>query len=146
MVEFRRDCEGRPVLMEINPRIAGSVALAINAGVNFPTLLSRWALGEPLPIVADYRVGARLRWLGGDIWNFKSLFDSQGHPDVPPLIPGVATFFSDFICRPSVIDSLDISDLKPSLAELQSSVMRPIGQRIRRVVAQASTRYQDSER
>src|SRR6266851_319636 len=39
MVEFRRDQRGRPALMEVNPRMGGSVALAIAAGVNFPQLL-----------------------------------------------------------------------------------------------------------
>ena len=32
MVEFRRDREGRPVLMEVNARMPGSMALAISAG------------------------------------------------------------------------------------------------------------------
>ena len=38
MVEFRRNAQGRPVLMEINPRIGGSVALAVRSGVNFPNM------------------------------------------------------------------------------------------------------------
>ncbi len=36
-VEFRRDAAGKPYLMEINPRLWGSVELAIRAGVNFPS-------------------------------------------------------------------------------------------------------------
>lgn len=71
MVEFRRDTVGRPVLMEVNPRMGGSVALAIAAGVNFPRLLFDWKLGRHLHAVPDYRVGQRLRWLAGDIWNIK---------------------------------------------------------------------------
>ena len=31
MVEFRRDRQGQPVLMEVNPRMGGSLALAIAA-------------------------------------------------------------------------------------------------------------------
>ncbi len=50
MVEFRVDSAGTPWLMEINPRLWGSVALPIDAGVNFPLGLLRLARGaEPLP-------------------------------------------------------------------------------------------------
>ena len=41
VVEYRRDREGMPVLMEVNPRMAGSVGLAVTCGVDFPGLL-RW--------------------------------------------------------------------------------------------------------
>ena len=37
-VEFRRDAAGRPLLMEINPRISQSVELAVRAGVDFPRM------------------------------------------------------------------------------------------------------------
>ncbi|MGH2345187.1 MAG: ATP-grasp domain-containing protein, partial [Chloroflexota bacterium] len=63
MVEFRRDRNGRPVLMEVNPRMAGSVALAISAGVNFPYLLYCWSMGVPLREISGYRMRRRLRWV-----------------------------------------------------------------------------------
>jgi predicted ATP-grasp superfamily ATP-dependent carboligase len=44
MVEFKKDDDYR--LMEINPRFWGSMALATRAGVNFPHLLCRRAMGE----------------------------------------------------------------------------------------------------
>ncbi len=123
MVEFRRDREGRPVLMEINPRIAGSVALAVSAGVDFPMLTYDWALGKTLHEVAGYRVGRRLRWLGGDIWNLKCAFDSQGQLDVPPRGRAVATFLSDFVLRPSAFDLVEAGDMRPALAEMHKTVL-----------------------
>jgi predicted ATP-grasp superfamily ATP-dependent carboligase len=123
MVEFRRDREGRPVLMEINPRIAGSVALAISSGVDFPTLVHDWALGGTLREVAAYRTGRRLRWLGGDIWNLKCVFDSQGQLDVPPRGRAVATFLSDFVLRPSAFDLVEAGDMRPALIEMRKTVL-----------------------
>lgn len=68
MVETKRDAvTGRPVIMEVNGRLWGSLQLAIDAGVDFPTLLVRSALGHKIPQVSDYRVGVRSRWLWGDL-------------------------------------------------------------------------------
>jgi predicted ATP-grasp superfamily ATP-dependent carboligase len=124
MVEFRRDAAGTPVLMEINPRIGGSVRLAIECGVNFPLLVYAWATGEPLRTVEGYRTGRRLRWLGGDIWNLKCAFDSQGQPDVPPRGKALATFFADFVLRPATLDFVDPRDMLPAIVEMRETVGR----------------------
>ena len=46
MVEFKRRPDGSFVLMEINPRLWGSLALASKAGVDFPLGLLKMARGE----------------------------------------------------------------------------------------------------
>ena len=74
MVEFRRDRDGRPRLMEVNARMGSSVALAVRAGVDFPSLLHAWAMGGVVPEVGDYRIGERLRWLVGDMWFVNTAF------------------------------------------------------------------------
>ncbi len=135
MVEFRRDREGRPVLMEVNPRMAGSVGLAVSAGVNFPELTYAWAMGESLQEVTGYRIGQRLRWLAGDIWNLKCAFDSQGEPDVLPRRRALATFLSDFVLHPDAFDRAGAGDLKPVLAELHKSVWLHAMGRVRRAPA-----------
>lgn len=66
MVEFRRAPDGRAVLMEINPRLWGSLQLAIDAGVDFPVLMLQLHLGHPVPVV-EARLGVRTRWLLGDL-------------------------------------------------------------------------------
>jgi protein-tyrosine-phosphatase/predicted ATP-grasp superfamily ATP-dependent carboligase len=67
MVEFKVDKRGVAWLMEINPRFWGSLALAIDAGVNFPAGLLRMARGEaPLP-QPKYRTSYYTRDLQRDI-------------------------------------------------------------------------------
>lgn len=72
MVEFKVDSrDGTPKLLEVNPRFWGSLALAIDAGVNFPYLLTLAALGIPFEPVTSYKTGHRTRWLlPGDILHF----------------------------------------------------------------------------
>ena len=48
MVEWRRDAQGRTHLMEINPRLWGSLPLTIAAGVDMPRGLLALAQGEAL--------------------------------------------------------------------------------------------------
>ena len=68
MVEFKRDLrDGVPKLMEINGRFWGSLQLAIDAGVNFPSLLMQTVTGEPFAPQPPYRVGIRERWFWGDV-------------------------------------------------------------------------------
>lgn len=47
-VQFRCDEEGVPRLMEVNPRIPGTIGLSIAAGVNMPYLAVKLALGEEI--------------------------------------------------------------------------------------------------
>ncbi len=135
MVEFRRDREGRPVLMEVNPRMGGSVALAISAGVNFPRLLYDWKINGSLSPIGSYRVGARLRWLAGDVWNLKCAFEMQGHPDIPSRLSALTTFLSDFIRPGNRIDGLDVSDLRPVIAELDKLLLRHGMNRVRNLLS-----------
>lgn len=68
MVEFKVDeRDGIPKLMEVNGRFWGSLQLALDAGVNFPELLYRLAVGEGIPPQTAYRVGVRSRWVLGDL-------------------------------------------------------------------------------
>lgn len=67
MVEFRQTPSGEYYLMEVNTRFWGSLQLAIDAGVDFPTLLLNSCEGRPVPTQVPYKVGQRLRWLLGDL-------------------------------------------------------------------------------
>jgi len=70
MVEFKRTVSGEHVLMEINPRLWGTLQLSIFSGVDFPVLLWLWKKGElgsaagadKLRRAANYQTGRRLRW------------------------------------------------------------------------------------
>jgi len=54
MVEFKVTPSGEAYLMEINPRLWGSLALAIDCGVNFPVGLLCLSTGQPLPPQPKY--------------------------------------------------------------------------------------------
>jgi predicted ATP-grasp superfamily ATP-dependent carboligase len=114
-VEFRRDARGRPRLMEINPRLSASVELAVRAGVDFPLLLYRWANGDRMETLTEYRYGLRMRWLGGDLrWLRRAVID-RGRPDVPPTHRALGSFVADFF-RPAAYDYVSLSDLRPALS------------------------------
>jgi len=64
MVEFKYDpIEKRYVLIEINPKFWGSLALSLACGINFPYLDCKMALGEPITHVNQYKEGLKFRWM-----------------------------------------------------------------------------------
>lgn len=97
--EFRIDPrDGRPKLLEINPRFWGSLSLAVEAGVDFPYLLCRMAMEGDVAPVRDYAVGVRSRWLiPGDLLHF------IGNPERFRLEPG----FFDFSMKDDIISRHD---------------------------------------
>jgi predicted ATP-grasp superfamily ATP-dependent carboligase len=147
MVEFRRDRSGRPVLMEINARMAGSLALAISAGVDFPKMLYSWAVGKPLERITEYRVGRRLRWLSGDVWYLKCVAEGPGRADTPSLSRAVMTCLYDFVRRPSALDGFHLGDLAPALIELRHGFLEPVLGRARKsAFPRPSDRVAEKER
>jgi predicted ATP-grasp superfamily ATP-dependent carboligase len=66
MAEFRVQGDDS-WLMEFNARLWGSVQLAIDAGVDFPSLLLAAHMGRRQPAPPPFRTGIRLRWLLGDL-------------------------------------------------------------------------------
>ena len=112
-VEFRRDADGRAVLMEVNPRLSASVEIAIRAGVDFPALAVALAEGTTLRSFPSYRTGVRMRWLGGDLeWLYRSVSE-RGGLDVPtPLEAARELVASTF--RPTGYDYLGWSDPRPA--------------------------------
>lgn len=65
--------DNTPKLMEINSRITRSIKICILAGVDFPYMLYRMAIGERLHQNLDYKVPVYMRYLLGDIlWFFRS--------------------------------------------------------------------------
>jgi predicted ATP-grasp superfamily ATP-dependent carboligase len=68
MVEYKLDRRDNCAkLMEINGRFWGSLQLAIEAGVNYPLMLYRLAIGEKVVPQLSYRSGVKSRWLLGDL-------------------------------------------------------------------------------
>lgn len=70
-LDFKNDVNGHPVLMEINPRIAATMRVFKEGGLNLPYLRVKQLLGENLPTInIKYGVKFKRRYLemftGGD--------------------------------------------------------------------------------
>jgi predicted ATP-grasp superfamily ATP-dependent carboligase len=118
-VEFRRDAAGRPLLMEVNARLAGTIENAVHSGVDLPMMIWQWATGEPVPQAGDYRTGVRTRWLRGDLRWLRDNRGRAGRPDSVPTARALAIFCAEF-ARTYHYDCLDRRDLGPALAELRT--------------------------
>jgi carbamoyl-phosphate synthase large subunit len=62
-VQLRRDSEGVPALLEVNPRFPGALPLTIAAGVDMPSLVLDLALGLEIPAKIEFRDLANVRFL-----------------------------------------------------------------------------------
>ena len=61
---------GTPYLIDLNPRLWGSLAQAIASGVDFPYLVYRMAREGDVEPVTGFRTGVITRWLGGELGAF----------------------------------------------------------------------------
>jgi predicted ATP-grasp superfamily ATP-dependent carboligase len=120
-VEYRCDAHGNPLLMEINPRLAGTLENAMHSGVNFPLMVWQWASSQPIKPVRSYPVGVRTRWLAGDLrWVWDSVMQS-GRPDTMSPSRSLWTFTSEFF-RTRHYDLIDARDIRPALVEVRDTV------------------------
>ena len=55
-----------PAIIDVNPRLYGSLPLATAAGINLPAVWHAVALGEPVGDTS-YRAGVSYRWLEGEL-------------------------------------------------------------------------------
>lgn len=125
-VEFRRDAAGRPLLMEINARISQSVALAHRAGVELAQLHLRWARGEQLEPVADYRRGVRLGWPAGEARLLACGLIGRLDPRPRPL-GELRDIARDYGLRRAGLEGLDRRDLAPTAAAMAFTVRSATG-------------------
>jgi predicted ATP-grasp superfamily ATP-dependent carboligase len=115
-VEFRIDPrDPTPKLMEINPRVWGSMNVAIESGVDFPYLMYLLAKGKRVNPVFKYKIGVKFRWLFGDTLNLISTL--QGEPKLisvkPPNKFKAVMRFLQFYERDMHYDGLTFSDPLP---------------------------------
>jgi len=84
MIEFKGESLDNPWFIEINPRLWGTVQLAINAGVDMPLLLTRAAIGVWPSTIQRARSGVRMFWFWGSIDHMLARvrrgLDTHGNP------------------------------------------------------------------
>ncbi len=66
-VQFLRRPGGPPLVIDLNGRFYGSLALCVAAGLNLPDAWGRLALGEPVPALGRARAGVRFSSLLEDL-------------------------------------------------------------------------------
>ena len=62
-VQCRRDQDGTPALLEVNPRMPGTLGLTVASGVDMPRLALAALLGRPVPAHLDFCERAVIRFL-----------------------------------------------------------------------------------
>jgi predicted ATP-grasp superfamily ATP-dependent carboligase len=102
--EWKLDPEGRYKLLELNPKMWGTMELAMRAGVDVPGMALQISLGEEVEPLQGYRVGVK------QVWSF-------------PLI------WQNLVREPSLrrlgmlmADPVRLSDPKPGIFQIASSV------------------------
>jgi predicted ATP-grasp superfamily ATP-dependent carboligase len=117
-VEFRRDADNRPLLMEINARLPTTIENAALSGVDFPLMIWQWAAGLEIDHADGYRTGVRTRWLRGDIRWLVYNHGRVGRPDSVSRTRALWIFTTEFV-RTRHYDCLDWRDIGPAFAELR---------------------------
>ena len=79
-VQIRRDQEGRPALLEINPRVPGSLALTVAAGVDMARLAVDSLRGGRLPAAVPHRAVAMVRYLADHVVELDQLVEVDPVP------------------------------------------------------------------
>lgn len=135
MVEFKMDTRGQYWLMEINPRLWGSLALSIDAGVDFPTGLLQIACGRPLAPQPQYKVHYYTRDLRTDVDWLKS--NLRADPQDPLLHTRSRSFSLLELLRPLTgreswdhFDWRDLGITRRALNRLVADQLRPIHRKL----------------
>lgn len=129
MVEFKVERgTGIPNLMEINGRFWGSLQLALDAGLNFPSLLYQLAGRRPIEMAAStYKIGVKSRWLLGDLDHLlMRTFKSDEMLRLPSGYPSRLRSMADFVRfwqKDLYYEIERWDDLAPAGYELQRYVM-----------------------
>jgi predicted ATP-grasp superfamily ATP-dependent carboligase len=125
MVEFKVRADGTPVLMEVNGRFWGSLALAIEAGVDFPVLAAKMAQNMIFEGPPQYRIGLRCRWLLGDLLHLIRVW--RGKPkEYPGAFPKRWRALAEFITpvRGTYHDNFRVDDPLPELGDWFQALRR----------------------
>lgn len=124
MVEWKVDPQAGAALIEINPRLWGSLALAIDAGVDFPRDLLSVALGQTLPLQKPFRLNYYTRDLIRDLdWQITNFRANHADPQLLTR-PRLASLLE--LLRPLLggesWDFFDRSDLKPTTSGITTYI------------------------
>jgi predicted ATP-grasp superfamily ATP-dependent carboligase len=125
MVEYKKAADGRLILMEINGRPWGSIALPVASGIDYPRHLIEWSLqGKLPPQEISYRTNVTCRRVVGELTHLSNIRAGR-----PPNWPGAYPNFWSSLFTMAVpwlpgmcYDDVWLSDLRPGVAEIRNWV------------------------
>jgi len=123
MVEYKKTKAGRLILMEINGRPWGSIALPIASGIDYPRYLIDWYLNDNLPPkYIPYDTSVTCRRVVSELGHLSNLRAGK-----PANWPGEYPSFWGNLAKMAVpwypgmhYDELWLSDLRPGVAEIKN--------------------------
>jgi predicted ATP-grasp superfamily ATP-dependent carboligase len=129
MLEFKEDGATKQlVLMEINARLWGSVQLAVDAGVDFPSALVAWSLNLPIDMPTSSQPSVRSVWELGELDHALAIMRKSANSlSLPPETPtGLAAAVRVLLDHRSSdqLEVFRVSDPMPFVAELGRWVLR----------------------
>jgi predicted ATP-grasp superfamily ATP-dependent carboligase len=115
MAEFKYDAITKDYkLIEINPKLCGSLDLTIEAGINVPRILIQSALNTEIDCTSTYQY-VKYRWVFPD--EFKVLISK---PSIKAL--------RDFVTRePNTLTNICFSDPLPTMFQIARSFVEGLG-------------------
>jgi predicted ATP-grasp superfamily ATP-dependent carboligase len=123
LIEFTRGSDGVVRLVNLIPRLWGSLGLAIRAGLNVPWLMLRVARGDAVA-GAVARPGVVWRWVVGDLEVLAQRFGRlltgvEGRGVIRRRAEGLRELFDDRDVWRAHTDVFDVDDPLPSALELK---------------------------
>jgi predicted ATP-grasp superfamily ATP-dependent carboligase len=148
MVEFKYDpAQGTFTLMEVNPRVQTSTALALHAGADIPYIVYNLFAHDRRIAINSYKVGVKCRRFRLDLEALEDYVRGDTHRGflqhelwrLPPKWKVITDFVRDF--RPSVRgDVFSLSDPVPGLIEFYDLFCLYTARLARKIKAMGSVR------
>jgi predicted ATP-grasp superfamily ATP-dependent carboligase len=121
-----------PYLIDLNPRLWGSLAQAIASGVDFPYLIYRLAREGDVETVAGFKTGVVTRWIGGECGGFLPHFKRS---------PSKWHFVKEFFFPPTratLYDDFSLTDPRPLFVWFADALLKAVKYRSLRAVSHES--------
>ena len=108
-VEFKLDDEGKPRLMEINPKFWGTLELSIKAGMDFPSMLHQVALTGDVKPTFTYKKNLTILWIFPYVLRYLT--------KSPKRLHNLRQFIKWSASRNTVTD-FSLRDIKPEIIKI----------------------------
>lgn len=120
-LQYLVPADGEPCLIDVNPRVYGSVGLAVAAGVPVPHLGALTLIGEAVDPVPDGQPGVVYQWLQADL---RSTWAARPGAAAAAEVLGVLR-----VSRPAVWDVRDPAPSAAAAARLAARALRRVARR-----------------